>query len=75
MIPNEAWLMLPPTVPPIPRLLMIRIIEAAKKIHKIISVWNPLATPWSFAVLFLVFFFLEVVLAVPLLLFCFFAAI
>ena len=42
-----------------------QIIEAAKKIHKIISVWNPLATPWSFAVLFLVFFFLEVVLAVP----------
>lgn len=37
---------------------MIRIIEAAKKIHKIISVWNPLATPWSFAVFFLVIFFL-----------------
>ena len=57
MIPNEAWLMLPPTVPPIPRLLMIRIIEAAKKIHKIISVWNPLATPWAFVVLFPVLLF------------------
>ena len=75
MIPKNALLMLPPTVPPIPRLLMIRITAAAKKIHRMISVWNPLVTPCFFVVLFLLVFLPEVVLVVPLLLLCFFAAI
>ena len=69
MTPKDTVLIVSPTTPPIPRLLITRIMDAARIISRMISVWNPLDTLFFFAVFFLPDDVpLDVVLAVPFLL-------